>query len=173
MFKVFKPNMYYNNIFDINYNKLKKNGIKYLLFDLDNTISPAKEYVLNDNIKKLFISLKNDFSIILFSNNFNKRVSYFANYYGINYAYLSLKPLYFKYVYLIIKYKLKRKEVASIGDQLMTDIFGGNKIGFTTILVDPLTNEDGNASFINRKLEGYILSIYDKKNIHKKGKYYD
>lgn len=173
MMRIFKPNMYCKSIFDINYDKLKKMNIKCLLFDLDNTLSPAKKQIVDNDVKNLFIKLKKDFKIILFSNNFNKRVSFFANYYGIDYAYLSLKPLYYKYIYLMLKYKLKRKEIACIGDQLMTDIIGGNKIGILTILVDPLDKEDGKSTYLNRKIEGYILNKYEKKNIHKKGNYYE
>ena len=54
MLKRFLPDMYQENIFKINYKKLKKQGIKCLLFDLDNTISPAKEVVLENKTKKLF-----------------------------------------------------------------------------------------------------------------------
>ena len=37
------PDAYYENIFKIDYDKLKKLGIKYLFFDIDNTIIPYKE----------------------------------------------------------------------------------------------------------------------------------
>ena len=37
------PDVYQKSIYSINYKKLKKNGIKCLLFDLDNTIVPCKE----------------------------------------------------------------------------------------------------------------------------------
>ena len=92
MLKRFLPNMYQENIFKINYKKLKKQGIKCLLFDLDNTISPAKEVVLENKTKKLFDSLKKDFKIILFSNNFPKRVSKFGSFYDVDIACISLKP---------------------------------------------------------------------------------
>ena len=49
MLKRFIPDVYQENIFTINYKKLKKTGIKCLLFDLDNTISPAKEVVLYES----------------------------------------------------------------------------------------------------------------------------
>ena len=51
--KIFIPDIYQKSIFTINYDKLKKKGIKCLLFDLDNTISPAKEVVLCKKTKKL------------------------------------------------------------------------------------------------------------------------
>ena len=53
MIKRFIPDIYQESIFKIDYNKLKKNKIKCILFDLDNTISPAKEVVLCNKTKKL------------------------------------------------------------------------------------------------------------------------
>ena len=38
-----KPNNYYKNIYIINYQKLKENNIKCLLFDLDNTIATLSQ----------------------------------------------------------------------------------------------------------------------------------
>ena len=52
--------MYKKNIYEINYEKLKKMGKKYLFFDLDNTIisylqnKPTKENkILFDKLKKM------------------------------------------------------------------------------------------------------------------------
>ena len=44
--KVFKPNFYSKNIFEINYNKLKDKNIKLLIFDLDNTIGKIDEKII-------------------------------------------------------------------------------------------------------------------------------
>ena len=38
MFDLLIPDIYAQSIYTINYKKLKKNGIKCLLFDLDNSI---------------------------------------------------------------------------------------------------------------------------------------
>ena len=35
---LFKPKSYYKSIYDINYDKLKEEGITCLIFDLDNTL---------------------------------------------------------------------------------------------------------------------------------------
>lgn len=173
MIKRFLPNIYQESIFTINYKKLKKNGIKCLLIDLDNTISPAREVVLYEETKKLFDKLKKDFKIILFSNNFPKRVSKFGNYYGVDIACLSLKPFSYKYRYVLKKYNLKKNEVASIGDQLLTDIQGGNKLGITTILVNPLSLIDEKETWLNRKIEKRIFKIFEEKKYLIKGRYYD
>ncbi|MGN1268134.1 MAG: YqeG family HAD IIIA-type phosphatase [Candidatus Aphodocola sp.] len=173
MLKRFIPDIYQESIFTINYKKLKKNGIKCLLFDLDNTISPAKEVVLCEKTKKLFDELKKDFKIILFSNNFPKRVSKFGSYYDVDVACVSLKPFSYKYRSILKKYHLKRSEVASIGDQLLTDIQGGNKMNITTILVNPMTDVDETETWLNRQIEKKIFKEFEEKNILKKGKYYD
>ena len=173
MLKRFIPDIYQESIFTINYKKLKKNGIKCLLFDLDNTISPAKEVVFCKKTKKLFDELKKDFKIILFSNNFPKRVSKFGNYYDVDVACVSLKPFSCQYRSILKKYHLKRSEVASIGDQLLTDIQGGNKMNITTILVNPMTDVDETETWLNRQIEKKIFKEFEEKNILKKGKYYD
>ena len=173
MLKRFLPDMYQENIFTINYKKLKKQGIKCLLFDLDNTISPAKEVVLENKTKKLFDSLKKDFKIILFSNNFPKRVSKFGSFYDVDIACISLKPFSFKYRYILNKYKLKKSEIASIGDQLLTDINGGNKMGITTILVNPVSEIDETETWLNRQIEKAIFKKFESKNLLIRGKYYD
>ena len=41
--ELLKPKIYQKNIFSINYDKLLKQNIKNLLFDIDNTISSTKE----------------------------------------------------------------------------------------------------------------------------------
>ena len=53
----FKPNQYYKSIFDINYDLLKSNNIKVLIFDLDNTIMTVDEDLPNDKVAKLFKNL--------------------------------------------------------------------------------------------------------------------
>ena len=62
----FFPDMYQKSIYDIDYKKLKHNGIKCILFDLDNTLVPPNEnkpnkkiHDLIDNLKELVNKIKN------------------------------------------------------------------------------------------------------------------
>ena len=173
MIKLFLPDMYAKDIFTVNYKKLKKQGIKCILLDLDNTISPAKEVILYEEIKELIDKLKKDFRIIIFSNNFPKRIKKFGNYYGVDIACISCKPLYYKYIQILSKYKLKKKEVAAIGDQLMTDIWGANKFGITSILINPMTDIDETETWLNRQIEKKIFKTFEKKKMLIKDNYYD
>ncbi|HOZ54180.1 MAG TPA: YqeG family HAD IIIA-type phosphatase [Bacilli bacterium] len=170
---IFKPNKYFKDIYSINYNLLKKEGIKLILFDLDNTICPPKEMILEEKLKNLFIEIKSlGIECLIFSNSINKKkLIKFSDYYDINYIGKACKPLSYNYRKVIRKYKLKNNEVCSIGDQLVTDIFGGNKMKIKTILVDPISKIDEKMTLFNRCIEKFIFKLLLKKGF-KKGKYY-
>ena len=74
MNKLLKPSYYYKDIYSINYQKLKKNNIKYILLDIDNTIGDSKDIVPNSQAIKHIKKLEKEFEIILFSNALPKRV---------------------------------------------------------------------------------------------------
>lgn len=169
----FYPNMYQKNIQDINYKKLKKLGIKYLIFDLDNTIALIDQHVITDDTKRLLMKLKNDFQIIIISNNITKRVKSYADYLECDFVANAAKPLSKGYQKIKKKYGLKKEEMCMIGDQIVTDIYGGNHYGMFTILVDPLGEKDLKITSLNRFIEKKILKHYEKKQIMKKGEYYE
>ena len=71
------------------------------------------------------------------------------------------------------KFKYKSTEIAAVGDQLLTDIYGANKLDITSILVNPLTPHDYTITFINRIFEKMIYSRLEKKDLFLRGKYYE
>ena len=173
MLKRFIPDAYAKDIYSVNYKKLKDNGIKCILIDVDNTITPARDSVFYEELRVLFNKLKKDFEIILFSNNLPKRVKKFGDYYNVDVAYISLKPLSFKYRVILKKYGYKPSEVAAIGDQLLTDVQGGNKVRITTIFVEAMSEIDERETYLARKIEHEILKVFKKKKYLIKGRYYD
>ena len=149
-----KPTYYYPNIYKINYQKLKDNGIKCLLFDLDNTIASLEEKTPSKKLTNHFQKLtKLNFDIYIFSNATKKRVEPFKKL-NKTIIHFALKPLRINFNKLLRKYN--KNEVAIIGDQIFTDILGGNKVGITTILVDPITNKDLIVTKLNRIIEKKI-----------------
>lgn len=169
----FYPNMYQKDIFNINYSKLKKIGIKCLIFDLDNTIALIDQQVITKDTKKLLLSLKKNFKIIIISNNITSRVEKYANYLGCDFVANAMKPLSRSYIKIRKKYNLKKEEMCMIGDQLVTDIYGGNRYNIFTILVDPLGSKDLKITSLNRLIERIIIKRYEDKQIMKKGVYYE
>ena len=71
------------------------------------------------------------------------------------------------------RFKYKHTEIAAIGDQLLTDIYGANKLDITSVLVNPLTERDHTVTWINRLLEKMIFNSLEKKEVFKRGEYYD
>lgn len=139
---LFTPKMYYPNIYEIPYHQLKKKGIKCLLFDLDNTCVGYHEKYPTLELENLFSKLKSlGFRVIIFSNTTHKRIQPFRDLSVICHP-LSKKPLKRNFNKIIKEYNYDKDEVCIIGDQLFTDILGGNRVGIMTCLVDPMTNED-------------------------------
>ena len=64
---------------------------------------------------------------------------------------------------------IKKEEAVVIGDQLLTDVFGGNRSGFHTILVVPVAQTDGFFTKFNRFAERRILNWFQKKRYDSMG----
>lgn len=162
-----KPDMYKKSIFDIDYDKLQeKYNIKVLLYDFDNTIIEHKNNELKKETIELFNKLKDKFIIYVVSNSVNsKKLKKLCNILEIPYIGMSFKPLPFGYNKLKFK-SIKNSEIATIGDQILTDVYGSKRKGYFSILIDPI-NEKTEVIFtkINRKIENKIFK--------KRGKYYD
>lgn len=174
MLELYKPDMYKSDIYSIDYKKLKSCGIKCILFDLDNTIIPT---YINKPTRKLkdFIEKLKDlkFKIIIISNSGKKRLTPFKNILEVDCAANSNKPSRKKYQKILDEYKYDISEIAVIGDQLVTDILGGNRMGFFSILVDPLSNREYIWTKFNRVKEKFVLIKLGRKNLLKRGKYYE
>ena len=167
------PDIYKKNIFDINYDKLKKKGIKCLIFDLDNTLALIDSVKVESNVKELITNLKKSFLVIIVSNSPKRRVSKFSEDLDIDSYPFALKPTIRTLKKIKSKYNLESKNIAIIGDQFITDMGYGYKGNITKIFVDPLAVKDLKITNINRYLEEKIMNKYSKNNLFKKGKYYE
>ena len=96
---IFRPDIYQKDIYSIDYQKLKKAGIKCLIFDLDNTIAPKEILFPDKKVLELFLKLEDmNFNIAILSNSSKQRVEPFKEKLNINSAYHSKKPFKNKYL---------------------------------------------------------------------------
>lgn len=167
------PKIYKKSVFDISYKKLKSQGITCLLFDLDNTLALLSENKPSQAIIELIQKLEKDFTVIIVSNSFKKRVEPFAHMLEVDYYAAAMKPLKRSIYHLMKTYHISKENIAFIGDQFMTDMALGNKMGITTIFVDPLSEEDLKLTNINRFFENRIMKTYQRKQLFERGKYYE
>ena len=169
----FVPEEYKKSVIDINYKKLKLDGIDCILFDLDNTLIDANQNILPVEIENKLYELKKDFKLIIVSNNFSTRIKAICDIIDIEFVSFSMKPLTCKLNSKIRKYKFSKRKVCIIGDQLMTDILVGKRLGIKTILVDPVSQNDLKITKINRFLEKIIFQKLKKQNLLERGIYYE
>lgn len=167
------PDMYKENIYDINYDKLKEIGIKVILLDLDNTLISYKEKIIDQKLIDFIDKLKKDFEFIIYSNGFKKRVEKIKEQLGVEGLHCVNKPLKKRFDKILSKFKYKENEMAIIGDQMMTDIAFGNNAGITTILIKPLSKKEPIWTKINRIIERKKMKKLRDKNLFTMGRYYE
>ncbi len=168
------PDIYQKSIYDINYNKLKHNGIKCLLFDLDNTLVPYQDKQPTTKVIELFNNLKKQgFKVVLFSNSSRKRLKPFKDMLEVDCCARACKPSPKKFTRVIEELEFNISEVAIIGDQILTDVLGGNKVGITTILINPISKKDYFLTYFNRFREKYKIKKLSKMDLFYKGRYYE
>lgn len=168
------PDMYQKSIYTIDYDKLKERNIKCILFDLDNTCVPYVDKRPTKKLKNFFNELEEKgFKVIIFSNSPKSRLEVFKKELNVDCCYSAKKPSKKKFYKTLELYKYDVSEAAIIGDQMMTDILGGNRVGITTILVNPMSEEDMPFTKVNRFIERKAINKMTKKDIFKVGRYYD
>ena len=155
---IFIPDMYQKSIYTINYEKLYEDGMRCLLFDLDNTCVPYVEKKPTKKLKDLFDGLKEmGFKVIIFSNASKKRLEPFKNELVVDCYYSSRKPSKRKFLKVLKMFGFDLSETAIIGDQLFTDIKAANRAGVQAFLVKPVGNKSTLFIKIKRKFERKIL----------------
>ncbi len=170
----FIPNIYQKSIYKVDYHKLYANGIRCLLFDLDNTIVPVGVKIPNKKVIELIEELKKiGFKVVIFSNSNKKRLKKFKEILNVDCSARTKKPFKKKYLKIMKLYDLNESQIACVGDQLLTDIFGANKVGFTSILVNPVSSADKWITKFNRMTEKVIYNKLEKKQIFLRGSYYE
>lgn len=170
---LFIPDMYKESIYKIDYKKLKKMGVKCLCFDLDNTMASYSISKPDKKLKELMTILGEDFKIIILSNGKKVRVRPFKEGLNLDSSHSSKKPLKRKYLKIMKMHKLNPTEIACIGDQLLTDVLGANRVGSISILVNQTGAYEPINTKFNRFFEKIILRNLNKKGVLVKGEYYD
>lgn len=137
------PKGYFSKVEDITINYLLENKIKILILDVDNTLIDYYENLSNDIIKWAETLKAQGIKLYILSNTNNKaKVEKVANKLEIPYRNFAMKPLKRGFLKIQKELEIKPEEIAVIGDQLFTDILGGNRCKMHTILVDPINSKD-------------------------------
>lgn len=162
----FLPSHFVNRYEDITPEFLKAHNIKAVMTDLDNTLVAFDEADANDNVLKWIKKLEDsNIKLLILSNGNDSRVAGFAEPHGINYISAAKKPMLGNFHRGLKMLGTKKANTIMVGDQLMTDILGANRVNINSILVVPVKEKDGWATYLNRRIERVIMKYFKRKNM--------
>jgi uncharacterized protein len=158
LYKNFLPSEFVKTVYDISPERLKEKGIRGIITDLDNTLVEWDRPAATPKLVEWLKSMKDaGIQVTIVSNNSELRVKSFADPLGIPFIYKARKPMGKAFRKALHLMDVKREEVVVIGDQLLTDVVGGNRLRLHTILVVPVAKSDGFFTRFNRLAERRIF----------------
>ena len=138
-----KPDLAVARVSDVDLGRLHQRGITSLVIDLDNTLCEWNALVFSEEVMAWVADAKRrGFRILVVSNNQRERVERAARILDVPCIWSACKPLPFAYLRALKLLDTHKKACALIGDQLFTDMMGGNLAGLFTVLVDPLADKE-------------------------------
>ena len=162
MFQNLYPKEYMKSTYEIDFAKYREKGYRAIIFDIDNTLvehgAPADERSI-----RLFEKLQAlGYDIMLLSNNKEPRVKMFNDAVHVKYIYKAGKPGTKNYYAAMVMMGSDISNTLFVGDQLFTDVWGANRAGIYSILVQPIDKKEEIQIVLKRYLEKIVLHFYGK-----------
>ena len=159
------PDFYLESVLKITPEFCAKNGIKGLILDIDNTLIDIDRKMLEGAKKWHDSMVENGIKTIIVSNTSKAdKASKIANDFDIEYINFAKKPAKGGFIKAKQKLGLKAEEIASVGDQIFTDVIGANRCKMKSILVKPVDPErDLWYTKWKRPIERWVIKRYLKK----------
>lgn len=157
------PKAYFNNVREIKIEFLHKNKIKALILDVDNTLIDFDKNLHEETIKWAEELRHQGIKLYILSNsNKKEKVKTVAEKLNIEYEYFAKKPLKIGFKKVQKKIGERPENIGVVGDQIFTDVIGGNRSKMFTILVEPIAEKDIWITMLKRPLENAIKNKYKK-----------
>jgi len=152
------PKLYVDSIHHIDLDDLKARGIDTIVTDLDNTLVPWAECEANPSMLAWLEHVRTrGFKVCLLSNALEQRIAHFREVMGVPGLSNAHKPRRRAFLQALELLGSRPAQTAMIGDQIFTDVLGGNRIGLYTILVMPLCRQEFIGTRILRLLERLVI----------------
>ena len=166
---IFYPKAYFRKVEEITIEFLKENKIKALILDVDNTLIDYNKN-LSESVIQWAKQLKGQgVKLYILSNtNDKEKVKTVANKLQIPYEYFAKKPLKIGFIKVQKELKEEFENIGVVGDQIFTDIIGGNRCKMFSILVDPINEKDFWYTAWKRPIENKIKKNYKNKQTKEK-----
>ena len=120
---------------------LRREGIRLLMLDFDNTIVPYTTNIPTPEVTAWLQQMQqSQVALCVVSNSHNSRVPDFCAEHGIDCITHAKKPFFRGIRQCLNRYQLPREQAVMVGDQIYTDTLGGNGCGVRTVLVKAIHN---------------------------------
>ncbi|RJF73367.1 MULTISPECIES: YqeG family HAD IIIA-type phosphatase [Deinococcus] len=140
---------------------LAARGLRGLLLDLDNTLIPYRSYQENTEVVRWAHDLQDaGIRLYLLSNATGKRADFWLSRLAFAGVGMAGKPHPRAFQRGARELGLPPEQVGMVGDQVFTDVLGGNLAGLHTILVRPLADNGLPHTRAARLLERQVLGRY-------------
>lgn len=156
---LFQPSLRVSGVLAIDLDDLAARGIRGFVCDLDDTLVCARDPHAAPEVCDWIAAVSTRFKIAIVSNNrSHERVRVAADHLELPFHARALKPSRRFLRRAMEDLGLTPAETAIVGDQLFTDVVGGNRLGAFTILVDPLSPEKRWHRKVMRSIEQQMLN---------------
>lgn len=164
--QILRPAEYHKSIFEIDLERLRQKGYRAIMLDLDNTLvrwnHPDPTPGLQEWLRRVQAL---GFCVCIVSNNSGSRVSEFAAKVSVPFVPAAAKPRRKGFREAMERFGVSPHETVVVGDQIFTDILGGNRAGAYTILVVPIDPKEFFLTQIVRRVERRVLRYMRRKGL--------
>lgn len=164
------PKEEFGSTYEIPFEEFYNKGYRAVIFDIDNTLVPHGAPA-DERSKKLCEHLRTlGFQICFLSNNNTRRVAPFAEALGAKYISNAGKPFKKGYQQAAEILQEESAKILFVGDQILTDIIGANRVGYYSILVGPVNRNEGFLIVLKRFMERVSIFFYRRSRRYKGNK---
>lgn len=154
-----RPDHYVTSVLAIDLDELRRSGVKALLLDVDNTVLTLDAADHRPDILEWVLALPEaGFMARFVSNNWHEAIHARVEPFGIGVTAKAMKPLPRGFREAANVLGVTPRDCAVVGDQIFTDILGGNIVGATTVLVQPFSTADLPHTVVLRRIERLIMA---------------
>ncbi|MDO5033402.1 MAG: YqeG family HAD IIIA-type phosphatase [Eubacteriales bacterium] len=160
MAKLFIPDFYVDELLEVDWSYLAKQGIRQVYLDIDNTLELHGSREAGERTRLVSQDIQEaGLGVSVLSNAATARAANFCRNLGLDYVGQASKPLPFSLRKHMEKLGLKASQVAIVGDQIFTDLWCARALGATAILAKSLAGKEGWGLRLKRQLELLLLKL--------------
>lgn len=151
------PTRYVPSILALDPGALATEGIRGLILDLDNTVVAWNASAPTEAVRQWVGRVREaGVRACIVSNNFSGRTQAIGRVLDVPVVAAAVKPIPWGFRRAMALMGTRPEQTALIGDQVFTDILGGNLLGVRTILVEPLSEQEFPTTRLVRRVERLI-----------------